>query len=364
MKTKIQTTTNSAIALAVLALAAMLLAACPTEPAADADFSSKPSLVLTPIDNALTVTITDSVPPAGRYDLYWIEGDESDAAAVKAAHEISGAVSGVVIPNLENGATYSVLVRASKAGYTSVESAVANAVPAIGTFAALPVVTLNGGNTLLSYSINAAEPFAEKYELYWKEGSGFDAETVKAGTKITGVKPGIPGFIFGLTNETAYSVLVVAYREGYHATDSAIQTAAPGSSGAARGGNPSDTANWNYTYAGSDTPGDVAWYNVNAFTVGGSSPNYGINPVGGKAANAAGLHDMSGNASELCFDTTGPLLTGEVTDPVMVGTTQHTKKIARGGPYTLDAARQAVTYSGLMTIDNPVIGFRVASKAD
>ena len=48
-----------------------------------------------------------------------------------------------------------------------------------------------------------------------------------------------------------------------------------------------------FTYAGSNTPGNVAWYNVNA----GSAQ-----AVGTRAANEIGLYDMSGNVAEWCFD--------------------------------------------------------------
>jgi hypothetical protein len=53
------------------------------------------------------------------------------------------------------------------------------------------------------------------------------------------------------------------------------------------------TSSGGFTYAGSNTPGDVAWYNVNAGSV---------QAVGTKAPNELGLYDMSGNVSEWCFD--------------------------------------------------------------
>jgi formylglycine-generating enzyme required for sulfatase activity len=64
---------------------------------------------------------------------------------------------------------------------------------------------------------------------------------------------------------------------------------------AARGGVPSSSEPWTYTYAGSNTVGDVAWYTSNSDGT--------THPVGQKAANTAGLYDMSGNVIEWCFDS-------------------------------------------------------------
>lgn len=59
---------------------------------------------------------------------------------------------------------------------------------------------------------------------------------------------------------------------------------------AAKGGNKSQ----GYTYAGSNIPGDVAWYNGNTNS---------LQPVKGKAPNELGLYDMSGNAEEWTLST-------------------------------------------------------------
>ncbi|MDR1787242.1 MAG: SUMF1/EgtB/PvdO family nonheme iron enzyme, partial [Treponema sp.] len=66
---------------------------------------------------------------------------------------------------------------------------------------------------------------------------------------------------------------------------------------AARGGDPSNTTHWNYTYAGSNTIDDVAWYYDNS--------GLATHPVGQKAANLLGLYDMCGNAQEWCWDQWG-----------------------------------------------------------
>lgn len=61
---------------------------------------------------------------------------------------------------------------------------------------------------------------------------------------------------------------------------------------AAKGGNKSQ----NYTYSGSNTPGDVAWYSGNC----SSKQN-----VKTKAPNELGIYDMSGNVGEFVSDMSG-----------------------------------------------------------
>ena len=94
---------------------------------------------------------------------------------------------------------------------------------------------------------------------------------------------------------------------------------------AARGG----TKSAGYKYSGSNDINAVAWYTVNAYDKGKSSPDYGTHVVKTKKPNELGIYDMSGNVLEWCSDWYGDYTGATQTNPQ--GASSGSSRVLRGG---------------------------------
>jgi formylglycine-generating enzyme required for sulfatase activity len=201
---------------------------------------------------------------------------------------------------------------------------------------------LSGNRPLVSRSWYRAIRFCNILSI----GEGYTPAYSINGETDPSKWPAIPTASNSTTLAAWNAVTIVAGSTGYRLPTEAQWEYA------AKGGNGSPG---NYVYAGSNTIGDVAWYASNSGTNGGAS-NPDLHGVGlGKASTTgttgttgttAGIYDMSGNASEWCWDWYAtPYASGAATNPT--GPTSGTNRVVRGGSFN-----QTETYCRNVTREN------------
>jgi formylglycine-generating enzyme required for sulfatase activity len=119
---------------------------------------------------------------------------------------------------------------------------------------------------------------------------------------------------------------------------------------AARGGNLSK----GYKFAGADELADVAWYN--------GTSGFFTHPVGGKAPNELGIHDLCGNVWEWCADRVPKEYEAPEHIPTWEQNASSNDRMLRGGSYINYAVFCRSTYRWEDRPDNVenYIGLRIA----
>ena len=113
-------------------------------------------------------------------------------------------------------------------------------------------------------------------------------------------------------------------------------------------------AGGNHTYCGSDDVDAVAWYR-------GNSGNR-ASAVGGKQANAFGLHDMSGNVCEWTQDCWNDSYNGAPTNGAAWTSGSCGSRVNRGGTWFFNASQSRAADRGYTTSvkRSYIYGFRLA----
>ena len=93
-------------------------------------------------------------------------------------------------------------------------------------------------------------------------------------------------------------------------------------------------ADKDYLFSGSADPKEVAWF--------GGNSDYKPQKSGLRKPNDFGLHDMSGNVWEWCYDGSSSYPSNSVVDPI--GNEESDKRVRRGGSWRNKPSALRVTH--------------------
>ena len=219
-------TTNSATVSPLANGAAFMVRVSASNTAGDSEWSgavtattpvlaAPANVVATRGDGRLDVS-WDAVEGAERYTVQWTSGGRAFADS----REITAETNAATVPDLANGTTYTLRVRAANAGGESDWSATETGMPQVPAPETPENLKVTAGDTNLAVTWDAV-PVAAEYTVQWKSGTEeFDSERQLTVTVNTATVP-------GLVNGTTYTLRVQAANAGGESGWSETATGTP-----------------------------------------------------------------------------------------------------------------------------------------
>ncbi|MCL2761668.1 MAG: fibronectin type III domain-containing protein [Treponema sp.] len=336
-------------------------------------FTTAPILTVAPAHNSLTYTITDSVPAASSYTIYYIQ----NAAGSQTVHPVdiiidngntqpTTAVTGT-ITGLTNGRLINLVVVATLANYLGNDTSdPITGTPASPPFTTMPNLTAaTAGNGTIAVTWAASSPAATSYTVHWAVGADLTPAQIKAAA--TNAPAVSPYTITGLTNGTTYSVVVTATAVGYANGDSNVMSATPFQPAAVEYNiTILPTVNGTGTVTAATENGNPTSSPSNEMVYLDITPPAGMEPVIVRVMRVTPstqlrVYDLIDAATSLIGRPNFTMPAGDVTVEVTFGPIATYRVLIDGAPNT-DAQPQGVLEAGTMFGEN--INFPVSAQQE